>query len=163
MRAFAGTHTYTLKVTDTNGHESVASLAVSAGSSVPPTIEWLGYDITERHTYAPGMTCDLKITAPASIVDFTVNIISNDLTDEELRGVGLAANFSLVNDSQYFAGLGTLGFPVGEAVKGKTELNLSITTFLAILSSFNGDHDFEMTVVDASGNVVTETIKLHFE
>ena len=164
MRAFAGTHTYTIKAVDTNGHESVASLAVSAGSSVPPTIVWDGYDITATHTYFPGMTCDLMVSAPSTIADFIVNIVSQDLTDEELQGVGLAANFSLVTGTQYFGGLSTLGFPVGDEVKGKTELNLSITTFLGLLSAqFPGDHNFEMTVVDASGNVVTETIKLHFE
>ena len=162
---YKGTHNYEITVTDINGGKSVANVTLKYGEAGPvaaPTIEWTGYDIDERQVYAPGMTCDLVITAPGAIADFEVNIISNDLTDEELRGVGLAANFSLVNDSQFFAPLGELGFPVGDAVQGKKELNLSISNFLIILSGFTGDHDFEMTVTDNNGAKTTKTVMFHF-
>ena len=164
LRTYEGTHSYEITVTDVNGGKTTKTLSVKYGQMVilAPTIVWTSYDITQRHTYTPDMTCDLHITADGGIADFIVKIISNDLTDEELQGVGLAANFSLVNDSQFFAPLSSLGFPTGDAVKGKKDLDLSITTFLGILSAFKGDHDFEMTVIDAAGQSTTETIMLHF-
>ena len=165
LRSHEGTHSFEITATDENGAHSTATLAIKYGQMVvvPPSIVWVGYDIKERQTYAPGMTCDLKITAPATIADFIVNIISEDLTAEELESVNLAANFSLVKDSQYFAALSGLGFKVGDQVSGQTSLDLSITTFLAILAGFHGDHDFQMTVIDAAGNEVTETVMFHFE
>ena len=162
---YKGTHTYEITVTDVNGGKSVATVTLKYGEAGPvaaPSIVWTGYNIDERQTYAPGMTCDLVISAPGVIDDFVVEIISNDLTDSELQSVGLAAKFSLVNDSKFFESLGTLGFPVGDQVKGKKELNLSITNFLAILSGFPGDHDFMMTVKDSAGVETTKSIMLHF-
>ncbi len=165
LRTYEGTHSYEITVIDANGGKTTQTLSVKYGQMVilAPTIVWTGYDIKERHTYAPGMTCDLVVTADGGIADFIVKIISNDLTDEELQSVGLAANFSLVNDSQFFAPLAALGFPTGDEVRGAKERNLSITNFLAVLSGFKGDHDFEMTVIDAAGQSTTETIMLHFE
>ena len=165
FRSHEGTHSFEITATDENGAHSTVTLAIKYGQMVviPPSIVWVGYDIKQRQTYAPGMTCDLQITAPATIADFIVNIISNDLTPEELAGVNLAANFSLVTDNQYFTALSGLGFKVGDEVYGQTALDLSITNFLAILAGYPGDHDFKMTVIDAAGNEVTETVMFHFE
>ena len=165
FRSHEGTHSFEITATDENGAHSTVTLAIKYGQMVviPPSIVWVGYDIKQRQTYAPGMTCDLQITAPATIADFIVNIISNDLTHEELAGVNLAANFSLVTDNQYFTALSGLGFKVGDEVYGQTALDLSITNFLAILAGYPGDHDFKMTVIDAAGNEVTETVMFHFE
>lgn len=166
FKEYPGTHTFEIVVTDDKGNKNSTTLTVkygSAGSDVPPSIVWDGYDITQRQTYAPGMTCELTVTAENSIKDLRVQIVSNDLTPEELAGVGLASEFSLVNDDQYFGSLGSLGFPTGEAVKGKKELNLSITTFLSILSGYPGDHDFVIEVTDNSDLTSTETIMLHFD
>jgi hypothetical protein len=164
LRSYEGTHSFEITVTDGNGGKTTKTLAIKYGQMVvvPPSIVWDGYNIDERQTYAPGMTCELKVTAPATIVDFGVKIISEDLTAEELASVNLAAEFSLVTDDQYFTALSGLGFKVGDEVYGQTSLDLSITTFLAILSGYPGDHDFEMTVTDAAGNVVVKTVMLHF-
>lgn len=164
FRSHEGTHSFEITATDENGAHSTATLAIKYGQMVvvPPSIVWDGYNIDERQTYAPGMTCELKVTAPATIIDFGVKIISEDLTAEELASVNLAAEFSLVTDDQYFTALSGLGFKVGNEVYGQTSLDLSITTFLAILSGYPGDHDFEMTVTDAAGNVVVKTVMLHF-
>lgn len=165
LRSYEGTHSFEITVTDVNGGKTTKTLAIKYGQMVivPPSIVWEGYDISQRHTYAPGMTCNLLITAEGGIADFVVEIISNDLTDSELQGVGLAAKFSLVNDSEFFDSLAGLGFPTGDAVKDAKELNLSITSFLSILSmSFPGDHDFKMSVTDVAGQTAQETIMLHF-
>lgn len=165
LRSYEGTHSFEITVTDANGGKTTKTLAIKYGQMVivPPSIVWAGYDISQRHTYTTGMTCDLHISAEGSIADFIVEIISNDLTDEELQGVGLAAKFSLVHDSEYFGSLDGLGFPTGDTVAGAKELSLSITNFLSILAmAFPGDHDFKMTVTDAAGQTTTETIMLHF-
>lgn len=167
LTAYEGTHTYEVTVTDVNGRTSTATLSIKYGNSgqnMNPDVQWIGYNIDEQQTYVPGMTCDLKVTAPRKIEDMRVKIISATLTPEELSGVGLAGEFSLVNDTQYFDSLSGLGFPVGDEVKGKTEVDLSISTFLGILSNFGaGDHNFEITVLDTAGGTVTKTVMLHFE
>lgn len=164
LKSYEGTHSYEITVTDINGAHTAATLTVQYGQNVAPRIVWTGYDIDKQQTYAPGMTCDLKITAPLTIADMRVKIISATLTPEELAGVGLAGEFSLVNDTQYFESLKNLGFPVGDEVEGKTELDLSITNFLGVLNMLGaGDHNFEISVVDAEGNTTTKTVMMHFE
>lgn len=164
LKSYEGTHSYEITVTDINGAHTTATLTVQYGQNVAPRIVWVGYDIDKQQTYAPGMTCDLKITAPLTIADMRVKIISATLTPEELAGVGLAGEFSLVNDTQYFESLKNLGFPVGDEVEGKSELDLSITNFLSVLNMLGaGDHNFEISVVDAEGNTTTKTVMMHFE
>ena len=163
LRTYEGTHSFEIMVEDENGGKTTATLTVKYGQNVAPSIVWVGYDIDKRQTYVSGMTCDLVVKSALTIADFSVKIISNTLTPEELSGVGLAAEFSLVNDTEYFESLGGLGFPTGDAVYGKSEVNLSITNFLSILSMLGaGDHDFEMSVTDMEGNVTTKTVMFRF-
>jgi hypothetical protein len=163
LRTYEGTHSFEIMVEDENGGKTTATLTVKYGQNVAPSIVWVGYDIDKRQTYVSGMTCDLVVKSVLTIADFRVKIISNTLTPEELAGVGLAAEFSLVNDTVYFESLGGLGFPTGDAVYGKSEVNLSITNFLSILSMLGaGDHDFEMSVTDMEGNVTTKTVMFRF-
>ena len=176
MKAFEGLHTYTITVEDANGRKTVAELKINAGQNVAPKIVWAGYNIDERQTYFDGMTCDLTIKAPLTIADFKVKIISETLNASQLAAVGLASEFSLVKDEQYFIALGGdpnadneekregLGFPVGDEVLGQTELNLSITKFLGVLAVLGpGEHDFEMSVTDVEGNTTTKTVMFRFE
>ncbi|MBR2428726.1 MAG: DUF4493 domain-containing protein [Alistipes sp.] len=164
LKSYEGTHSYEITATDINGAHTTATLTVQYGQNVAPRIVWTGYDIDKQQTYVAGMTCDLAITAPLTIADLGVKIISATLTPEELAGVGLAGEFSLVNDTQYFESLKNLGFPVGDEVAGKTELDLSITNFLGVLNMLGaGDHNFQISVVDAEGNTTTKTVMMHFE
>ena len=166
LKSYEGTHSYEITATDVNGANATVTLSIKYGqsdASVSPSIVWNGYDIDKQQTYVAGMTCDLTITAPLAIADLGVKIISETLTPEELAGVGLAGQFSLVNDSQYFEQLKGLGFPVGDQVSGKKDLDLSITTFLGLLQMFGtGDHNFEITVTDTKGNATTKTVMLHY-
>ena len=163
LKAYEGTHTYEVTVTDNIGAHTTATLVIKYGQNIMPQIQWVGYDIDKRQTYAPGMTCDLIVKAPLTIANFNVKIISPTLTPEELAAVGLAGEFSLVNDTQFFEALGGLGFPTGDAVYGKTEVNLSISNFLGVLAMLGpGEHDFEMTVTDLEGNVTTKTVMFRF-
>jgi hypothetical protein len=163
LRSYEGTHSYEITVKDVNGGEATAVLTVKYGQNVAPSIVWVGYDIDKRQTYAPGMTCDLTVKAPLAIADFKVKIISETLNADQLTSVGLSDEFSLVNDSHFFQSLGGLGFPVGDAVYGKTELNLSISNFLSVLAMLGpGEHDFEMSVTDMEGNTTTKTVMFRF-
>ena len=163
LRSYEGTHSYEITVTDVNGGKATAVLTVKYGQNVAPSIVWVGYDIDKRQTYAPGMTCDLTVKAPLAIADFKVKIISETLNSDQLTSVGLASEFSLVNDTQFFESLGGLGFPVGDAVYAKTELQLSISNFLSVLAMLGpGEHDFEMSVTDMEGNVTTKTVMFRF-
>lgn len=164
LKSYEGTHSYEITVTDVNGAHTTATLTIKYGQNVAPRIVWVGYNIDERQTYTEGMTCDLKVTAPLSIADFNVEIVSETLNADQLAGVGLASKFSLVNDTQYFEQLAGLGFPVGDDVAGKTELDLSISNFLSVLAMLGaGEHDFVMSVTDAEGNVTTKTVMFRFE
>jgi len=164
LKSYEGTHSYEITATDVNGASTTATLTVQYGQNVAPRIVWVGYDIDKQQTYVAGMTCDLKVSAPLTIADFKVKIISATLTPEELAAVGLAGEFSLVNDTQFFDSLKNLGFPVGDEVLGKTELELSITNFLGVLNMLGaGEHNFEMSVTDAEGNTTTKTVMMRFE
>jgi hypothetical protein len=163
LRLYEGTHTYEITVTDTLGAHTTATLTIKYGQNVAPQIVWIGYDIDKRQTYTAGMTCDLNVKAPLTIADFNVKIISATLTPEELAAVGLAGEFSLVNDSQFFDALNGLGFPTGDAVYGQTEVDLSISNFLGVLAMLGpGEHDFEMSVSDLEGNTTTKTVMFCF-
>lgn len=163
LRSYEGAHSFEITVVDANGGKSTATLTVKYGQNVAPTIVWVGYDIDKRQTYSPGMTCDLTVKAPLTIADFKVKIISETLNADQLTSVGLADEFSLVNDTQFFESLGGLGFPVGDAVYGKSELSLSISNFLSVLAMLGpGEHDFEMSVTDVEGNTTTKTVMFRF-
>lgn len=164
LKSYEGTHSYEITVTDVNGASTTITLNIQYGQNVAPRIVWEGYDIDKQQTYVAGMTCDLTITAPLTIADLGVKIISDTLTPEELAGVDLAGEFSLVKDTQFFESLKNLGFPVGDEVAGKTELNLSITNFLGVLNMLGaGEHSFEISVTDAEGNTTTKTVMMRFE
>ena len=163
LKSYEGTHKYEITATDINGASTTVTLTIKYGQNVAPQIVWIGYDIDKRQTYTAGMTCDLNVKAPLAIADFNVKIISATLTPEELGAVGLAGEFSLVNDSQFFGALNGLGFPTGDAVYGQTEVDLSISNFLSVLAMLGpGEHDFEMSVTDLEGNTTTKTVMFRF-
>ena len=163
LKSYEGTHKYEITATDVNGASTTVTLTIKYGQNVAPQIVWIGYDIDKRQTYTAGMTCDLNVKAPLAIADFNVKIISATLTPEELGAVGLAGEFSLVNDSQFFGALNGLGFPTGDAVYGQTEVDLSISNFLSVLAMLGaGEHDFEMSVTDLEGNTTTKTVMFRF-
>ena len=164
MKSYEGTHTYEITATDENGRSTTQKLSIAYGQIIEPRIVWVGYDIDQRQTITDDMTCKIRVTAPLAIKDFTIKIISDTLTPEELERVELAAEFSLVTSTEFAEALTGLGFPVGDKVYGKTlisEDDLNITGFLAILGGFPGDHAFEMTVTDMEGNATTKTVMLH--
>lgn len=103
----------------------------------------------------------IHIHSDAPIASLNVKIVSNFLTESMLSGVGLTSEFDLANPvkngTDYTEGLKGLGFKVGDEVKGETELDFDITTFMPLIFEA-GDHKFIITVKDENG--VSKTLSL---
>lgn len=103
----------------------------------------------------------IHIHSDAPIASLNVKIESNFLTESMLSGVGLTSEFDLANPvkdgKDYTEGLKGLGFKVGDEVKGETELDFDITTFMPLIFEA-GDHKFIITVKDENG--VSKTLSL---
>lgn len=108
------------------------------------------YTSTELSTYA------VTINAPKGCKDVKVKIDSTSLTPDELENVGLASEFSLVNDSQYFEGLNDLGLPHADGVLNQQTVNFDITGFMSLLAILGpSTSEFTLEVTDNDGNVAT--------
>ena len=46
---------------------------------------------------------------------------------------------------------------------GQTALSFDITSFMALMGTFPGDTDFEMTVVDSTGVETAEKVMVHVD
>lgn len=103
----------------------------------------------------------IHIHSEAPIASLNVKIVSNFLTEDMLSGVGLTSEFDLANPvkdgTDYTEGLKGLGFKVGDEVKGETDLDFDITTFMPLIA-MAGDHKFIITVKDENG--VSKTLSL---
>ncbi len=91
------------------------------------------------------------IHADNGIASLKVDIESDDLTDEFLSSVGLAAHFDLAEPGELAGPLSGLGFPVGDEVKGRTDITFDITQFMPLLNIYKGVHKFNITVTDSKG------------
>ena len=101
----------------------------------------------------------VTINCPEGFAKLEVQIDSDGLTPEVLEGVGLKEYFDLANPGELSAGLEGLGFPVGDAVIGKTTIDFNITEFVPLLNIYSGKSDFIITVTDSKGATSTLTLK----
>lgn len=173
LYSFDGTHVFSLTVTDSEGRtsEAVLSLLVDKDNegdiAAAPTIEWLGYDISQSYTIYDGMPVKLEVKAPAGIAAFTVDIDSDLLTEDALGDVGLDSHLDLVNpDPSYADFLGNL-FPTKDQVLNQTYISgdtFDITQFMGLLIALaSGDAGyayFTLNVIDNNGQSCTETLRL---
>lgn len=105
--------------------------------------------------------CEFKIvsTADEGFTMLTCEIISDDLTPEELNGtMGLSNILDLVNEQSYWETLAGMGFPTN--VKGKKEAVFVISdTFVGLMGAFgNHRHEFKIHVEDANGSATKSVI-----
>ena len=105
-----------------------------------------------------GMTAEVDINSDNGINEFTVDIISDQLTDAMLKEVGLAAHLDLVNPGSLEEGLKSLNFPVKDEVKGQKYLKFAITDFMPLLGFYQGTHKFKLTVKDSKGASIVKTL-----
>jgi len=89
----------------------------------------------------------VHIHSDNGFANLKVKIISNYLTEEMLNSAGFTSQFDLAYPGGYKAALDGLGFKTGDQVIGANDLDFDITPFLALISE-QGDHNFEITVVD---------------
>ena len=187
LKEYAGTHSFKATVTDEQGGITEKTLTIKMdGQQADPNIIWVGHNINNRYTVTDDLTVDILVKASKGVKAFTVKIASDVLTPAELKKVGLCDVLDLVNPTQSYSTVDAgfdasnikyvlsgnkedsdpsndngLGFPTGDDVKDKAEVNFSITSFLSLLSLTGaGDHDFVMTVTDNDGNTITKTLMI---
>lgn len=110
----------------------------------------------------------IHIHSEAPIASFKVKIDSETLTADVLSGVGLAPEFDLADPivttddgekKDLTEGLKGLEFPVGDEVKGATDLDFDITKFVPLTMIYGAaNHRFILTVTDNAGNSKTLTL-----
>lgn len=116
----------------------------------------------------PGLkAAKIHIHSEAPIASFKVKIDSETLTADVLSGVGLAPEFDLADPivtvdgekKDLTDGLKGLEFPVGDEVKGATDLDFDITQFVPLTMIYGAaNHRFILTVTDNAGNSKTLTL-----
>ncbi len=160
FRASAATYTTTFTVLDSEGRESVGTCVVNVGEATAPTVVWRDKDIYVRQEItADGLDFIIDITSSTSITGFTVDIVSDVLSAEELLTVNLSSHMDLINpDASYVNGLSTLGFPMGDDILGKTEMVFDVSDFMESLYLFGeGDSDFTLTITNSAGKSTVAT------
>lgn len=168
---YDGIHKATIMTKDSEGRTSynyITIISSNEGIEIPttnpPTIEWRGgNDLEETYIVDPtdGLEVIIDITSETGITGFTMTINSEVLTPEELAGINLAQTMDLINPGSCEGGLVFLGFPVGDDVKGQTEMEFDISSFMPqLLALGSGSSDFVLNVTDAGG---TTTVTLHIK
>lgn len=106
----------------------------------------------------------LEIYADNGIANLYVTINSDAvLTPEVLSEVNLTTNFDLANPAtekmrEIFI---SLGFVTEDGVKGKTQVDFDITTFMPLIPALGtGESDFIIEVVDQKGNRKSVTLRV---
>lgn len=112
---------------------------------------------------APGTKQALvTINCPGKFAHIKVNIDSEYLTEDFLKGVGLSNEFYLDEPKDFETALTGFGFPVKNDVIGKTSVDFNITKLVPLLG-FSGDmtleHSFVITVTDQNGQTAAKTLK----
>lgn len=116
-------------------------------------------DFENPNIATDGMEAIVNIHSEKGIANFQVDIISDQLTEEVLTGVGLAASFDLAYPGDLATPLkNDLGFPIGDEVIGAKDLVFNITDFVPLLMIYQGTHQFKLTITDADGAVVSKTL-----
>ena len=175
LKEFVGTHTFTVTATDEQGGATTKALVITIeGEQVGPVAILKGLNIDERHTVTADLSIDVVVSATSGIKDFTVQIVSDVLTPDQLGTVGLCDVLNLVEPTASYstvdptfdasgiaASLTNFGFPTGDQVKDKTTVEFTITPFLELLSFTGaGNHDFVMTITDNDGNTTVKTLMI---
>lgn len=125
------------------------------------TLKATGMSLTEVNDAVDGGTYVLNIVSANPLTKLNVEIISGYLTNEFLQSVGLGANFDLANPGAFGPALEGMGFPIGDQVAGKKDVNFNLTPFIPLLnlSPEPQVHTFRLTVADDQNNEKTVDLK----
>ncbi len=168
---YDGEYTFTFTVIDGKGQPCTRTLKFVAGK-VGPTVVGVGFDIDSVQEVSPDGSIELadgtvskevnvKVSSGAGIDELWVSIISDKLTPM-LGEVDIPEKFNLCAlEGDMVGKISDLGFPCNEEVKGQQSVDFKISSMLmGMLAAFPGDHEFQLRVVDASGEI-TKSILLH--
>lgn len=106
---------------------------------------------------------NFESVSDSGFTTFEVDIISDDLTDDELKVVGLAAHLDLIEPGELLGALQGLGIlsESQETVRGEKKVKFDISQFMTPLSLFKGEHHFVIKVADSTGErIVTLKLKI---
>ncbi|MCH5241110.1 MAG: DUF4493 domain-containing protein [Muribaculaceae bacterium] len=115
-------------------------------------------DLDKVNEVNESSTVVIVFTSQTGFTKFEADIESNDLTDSELRQVGLASHLDLINPGELkdpLQGLGLLQNEQGEdvdSVLGQKIVKFDISKFMTPLSLFPGEHHFIIKVGDDNGS-----------
>ncbi len=143
--------------------------------STAPTLSWPANpnfaDMDLPMSMEAVVDVELVINAPETIKDFLIYVESGVLTPTiaALTAAGEAgivngvATMDMINDATLFGNLGET-LPMGDAVKGKTSVNFSLSTLVPMINMYAGDitpgdrHTFTLKVTDAKGQVLEQPV-----
>ena len=104
----------------------------------------------------------VQIKAPNGISSFKVKIESTSSAFLDiLEEVDVPTEFDLTDPGSYDETFTGFGFPIRDAVKGKTELDFDLSQLLPLLKlgdGFPGTHSFILTISDSKGKSATKTL-----
>lgn len=121
--------------------------------------------LTQPMVAEEGKEYAINIVSKNPLTNLKVRIESDYLTNEFLQSVGLMSEFDLANLSPELEE--TLGnpegfnFPVGDKVKGQTNIDFVLSPFIPLLNlspTPDDVHKFHLTIKDDKGNEKTVTL-----
>lgn len=169
ISGFAGTeeenHKFTVNVTDNNGKSTSVTCifrTVPAAEEDPDdevtetAIAWPGNEDFAPVEISSDMNATLKVTAVGGIKAFVVKV------PESLSALfGLTTEMDLINNEKVIEALAKIApdMPTGENLKGKTSLDLNISSLLNTMGMFlqAGEYEFVLTVTDSNDEEVSAT------
>lgn len=103
----------------------------------------------------------LDFSSISGFKEFYADIVSPNLTPEELSTVGLADHLDLINPGALEEPLTNLGLPVN--IGGEKNVKFDISKFMTLLAIFgSNEHTFVITSKDNEGDLVVN-LKIKFE
>lgn len=141
-------------------------------SSTAPTMTWAANPTFQPVDIVDGMNVELVITAPEKIKSFTILVESEVLSstiaalskDAATYQEGNPSTMDMINDEtliENLNGMG-LGIPTGDAIKGQTSVNFSLSNLIPLIKMYGAapgmEHNFTLTVEDEKGQKLVKTL-----
>ena len=131
------------------------------------SIEWPSNPNFDRTQIVEGMNVNLSIKAPAGISTFVVSVDSPALNNViPTMTTDGSRNMDMINDTKLIPYMSEFGLPTGDALKGQTSVDFPLSgllPFILGLPNNIGDHNFTLSVTDASGNSFSQTLTFYVE
>lgn len=150
--------------------------ACSDGSDEPavkpavPTIALVGGDLSQTQPLVENMQATVRIEAPGRIASLEIEIVSPLLDEQTLGAAGLSAKMNLAEPTEaQTAAFEALGFPYGEAVKGRERLDFDLSGVMPMLLMLcqageeSSEHTFSLTVTDAAAQRTSGALKVRYD